>query len=304
MLPLLLLLAQTLDAPIRNRVIDGALSKLDEYYVFPDTAKKMSAAIRDHQQRGEYDAVTDSTAFADLLTNHLRAVSHDKHLRVRYNASPLPGEGPGGRGQLEQMNCGFEKAQRLDGNIGYLKFNIFASPDFCRDIAISAMNSLAGSDAIIFDLRSNGGGDPAMVALISTYLFAERTHLNDIYNRADDHTEEFWTLRDVPGKRFVGAPVYVLTSQRTFSGAEEFTYNLKNLKRATIVGETTGGGAHPVSGHRLDHQFTIYVPFARAINPITKTNWEGTGVTPDISVPASDALPTAENLAREHLRKK
>jgi C-terminal processing protease CtpA/Prc len=138
-----------------------------------------------------------------------------------------------------------------------------------------------------------------MVALIYTYLFAEPTHLNDLWQRKDNTTQQYWTLPYVPGKRLDGKPVYVLTSKQTFSGAEEFCYNLKNLKRATLVGETTGGGAHPVSGHRIDEHFIIGVPFARAINPISKTNWEGTGVEPDVKVSAAEALTTAERMAHE-----
>jgi retinol-binding protein 3 len=141
------------------------------------------------------------------------------------------------------------------------------------------------------------------LAYVSSYLFDKRTHLNDLWTRRSGKTEEFWTRDSVPGRRFGGEkPVYVLTSAQTFSGGEEFAYNLKNLKRAIIVGETTGGGAHPVSGHPIDEHFSIGVPFARAINPITHTNWEGVGVKPDISVPAGDALATAQRLLREKAR--
>src|SRR5260370_19281796 len=163
------------------------------------------------------------------------------------------------------------------------------------------MSFLANVDAIIFDLRENGGGAPKMVAMISSYLFDKPTHLNDLYNRKDDFATQYWTLPYVPGTMLADKPAFVLTSKSTFSGAEEFTYNLKNLKRATIVGETTGGGAHPVSGQRIDDHFMIGVPFARAVNPITKTNWEGTGVEPDVKVPAADALATAQKLAAEKL---
>jgi C-terminal processing protease CtpA/Prc len=142
-----------------------------------------------------------------------------------------------------------------------------------------------------------------MVAYVSSYLFSTRTHLNDLWERKSGKTEEFWTRDDIAGRRFGGEkPVYVLTSARTFSGAEEFSYNLKSLKRATIVGETTGGGAHPVSGHRIDEHFMIGVPFARAINPITRTNWEGVGVEPDVKVLAADALATALKLIRDGVR--
>ena len=141
-----------------------------------------------------------------------------------------------------------------------------------------------------------------MVAYISSYLFSESTHLNDLYNRKENSTTQYWTLPYVPGKRLAGKPVYLLTSKRTFSGAEEFSYNLKNLKRATIIGETTGGGAHPVSGHRIDDHFMIGVPFARAVNPISKTNWEGTGVEPDVKIPANEALDEAKKMATEKIK--
>jgi len=166
------------------------------------------------------------------------------------------------------------------------------------------MNFLANVEAIVFDLRENGGGDPKMIAFLSSYLFAERTHLNDLWTRKGDITDQYWTDPYVPGKRLDGKPAFVLTSKNTFSGGEEFTNNLKTLKRATIIGETTGGGAHPVSGHRVNEHFGIGVPFARAINPITHTNWEGTGVEPDVKVPAADALTTAQKLAAEKLAAK
>jgi len=163
------------------------------------------------------------------------------------------------------------------------------------------MNFLANVDAAIFDLRENGGGDPKMVQTVASYLFDKPTHLNDLYNRKDDKTTQYWTLPYLPGSRLVDQPAYVLTSKRTFSGGEEFCYDLKTQKRATLVGETTGGGAHPVAGHRINDHFMIGVPDSRPINPVTKIDWEGTGVTPDVSVNAEDALETAEKLATEKI---
>jgi hypothetical protein len=296
-----------IDAAARRRAIDGAAAALNEYYVFPDVARRMEFAIRVREKAGEYDTLNNGIAFAEKLTADLREVSHDKHLSVNFSAALLPkGRPPGGpdpaaiRRQLEGENCGFEKVEWLPRNIGYLKFNMFANPEICGPTATAAMSFLANVDALIIDLRENGGGNPKMVAFICSYLFDQRTHLNDLYNRKEDKTEEFWTNPDVSGKHFGGSkPVFVLTGKRTFSGGEEFAYNLKNLKRASIVGETTGGGAHPVSGRRIDDHFIIGVPFARAINPISKTNWEGTGVEPDVKVPAADALETAKKLALE-----
>jgi hypothetical protein len=302
-----------LDAAARQRVLDGVESSLKEFYVYPETAKKMNDDLQERQKRGEFDAVTDGDVFAALLTKDLQEVSHDQHLHVNYspyklpnrdNDEPTPEEKEMRRKQAERANCGFVKAEILPGNIGYLKFNFFANPEFCGATAIAAMNFLSHVDAIIFDLRDNGGGDPKMVALISTYLFNKPTHLNDLYNRKDDETTQYWTLPYVPGNRLPDAPAFVLTSKMTFSGTEEFSYNLKNLKRATIVGETTGGGAHPVSGHRIDDHFTIGVPSARAVNPVSKTNWEGTGVTPDVPANSSEALDVAEKLATEKIQGK
>ena len=155
-----------LDAATRSRVIDGAITNLNESYVFPETAKKMEESLRAHQKRGDYDSITSGEAFADLLTTQLREVSHDKHLGVKYSPMSLPAGQPGAdfddkarfEKQMEQTNCGFETAERLAGNIGYLKFNVFADPQICASTAIAAMNFLANTSAIIFDLRSNGGG--------------------------------------------------------------------------------------------------------------------------------------------------
>jgi hypothetical protein len=302
-----------IDAATRTRVIDGAIAQLNEFYVFPETAKKMADAVKARQKKGEYDSITDGGAFSKRLTENFREVSHDKHLGVDFSPAPTPDrpDGPPNadelaryRKDMERMNCGFGKVEILPGNVGYVKFNMFADPEVCGPTAVAAMNFLANVDAIIFDLRENGGGDPKMIAFLSTYLFSEPTHLNDLWERKGDSTHQYWTLPYVPGKRLDGKPAYVLTSKDTFSGAEEFSYNLKNLKRATIIGETTGGGAHPVSGHRIDAHFMIGVPFARAINPISKTNWEGTGVEPDVKVPAADALATAQKLAAEKLGSK
>ena len=298
-----------IDAATRQRVIDNAIAQLDSTYVFPDVAKKMGDDLRARLARREYDRVTNGISFASLLTEHLQAVSRDKHLRVNFSPARVPDRRPNAapdsaarerfRKQLARENCGFVKVEHLPGNVGYLKFNFFGDTTICGPTASAAMNFVANTDALIIDLRENGGGSPDMVAYVTSYLFTKRTHLNDLWTRRTNETKEHWT-RDVPGKRFGDQkPVYVLTSKRTFSGAEEFTYNLKNLKRATIIGETTGGGAHPVMGHKIDEHFTIGVPFARAINPISKTNWEGTGVEPDVKVAAGEALEVARRMIDE-----
>ena len=298
----------TVDAATRTQVIDGILKRLNDSYVFPDVAKKMEQSIRDRVTKKEYDQITSSKEFATKLTSDLQDVSHDKHLRVRYSHDAIPERGERREPTAEEreqrkrdltwMNHGFARVERLPGNIGYLEFLNFMDEELGADTVAAAMNFVNGTDALIIDMRRNGGGNPAMVALVCSYLFGnEPVHLNDLYWREGNRTEEFWTRKDVAGKRYLNKDVYVLTSKRTFSGAEEFTYNLKNLKRATIVGETTGGGAHPGGGFRINEHFGMFVPTGRAISPITKTNWEGTGVSPDISVPADQALHVARIMA-------
>ncbi|HEX8283594.1 MAG TPA: S41 family peptidase [Pyrinomonadaceae bacterium] len=299
------------DAAARKEVIENLVKRLNDTYVFADTAAKMEQAVRERAAKGEYDQITSAEKFAEKLTSDIQEVSRDKHLRVRYSAQPIP-ERQGGpreptaeereqfRRDMSRINYGFQKVERLPGNIGYVEFRNFLDPEGGADTVASVFNFLGNTDAIIFDLRKNGGGDPAMVALICSYLFgAEPVHLNSLHWREGkgERVEEFWTRKEVAGKRYTGKDVYVLTSGRTFSGAEEFTYNLKNLKRATIVGETTGGGANPGGSRRLAKHFGVFIPTGRAVSPITKTNWEGTGVEPDVKVSADQALTTARIMA-------
>lgn len=295
---------RTIDAAARTQVIEGVLKRLNDSYVFPEVAKKMEQSIRERVEKKEYDQINSARQFASKLTEDLQAISKDKHLRVRFSYQPIPERGPRREPTAEEreerkrdltyMNHGFAKVERLAGNIGYLEFLNFMDEELGADTVAAAMNFINGTDALIIDMRRNGGGNPAMVALVCSYLFGpEPVHLNDLYWREGNRTDEFWTRKEVSGKRYLNKDVYVLTSKRTFSGAEEFSYNLKNLKRATIVGETTGGGAHPGGGFRITEHFGMFVPTGRAISPITKTNWEGTGVTPDVSVPAEQALLVA-----------
>jgi C-terminal processing protease CtpA/Prc len=160
------------------------------------------------------------------------------------------------------------------------------------------MSLVADTQALIFDLRRNGGGSPHGAIFWNSYLFPDAdTHLNSIYDRESETTRQFWTLAYVPGRRYLDRPVYVLTSGDTFSGAEEFAYNLQQQHRATLIGETTRGGAHPTEPFPLTPTLEITVPVARSVNPVSGTNWEGTGVEPDITVPAAEAFDTAYPLA-------
>jgi hypothetical protein len=292
-----------IDSRASREVIDGVLRALDDDYVFPLTAKKMVEEIRGRLERKEYESITSAKQLARTLTDDMQRVSKDKHLSVSYShgASPEePARGSPGRDDRqdrargEESNFDFERVGRLEGNIGYLELRGFQRAEFGGDTAAAAMNFLAHTDALIIDLRENGGGAPDMVALLASYaLGPEPVHLFDVYYRPDDTTRQWWSLPHVPGKRYGDKPVYVLTSRRTFSAAEGFAYILQTLRRATIIGERTPGGAHVGRSQRIHDHFEVSVPAGRVISPITRTNWEGTGVSPDVSVPAEMALRTA-----------
>ncbi len=294
----------------RSTLIDGVILKLDQDYIYPELAKQMERAIRARNAKGEYKALTTGPELADKLTADLREVSHDKHVWIEYRGEGAM-DGPAGEPSAEQLeamrpivahdNFAFDRVERMDGNIGYLEFRAFVYPALAADTAAAAMHFLANTDALIIDLRHNFGGDPAMVAVMASYLFDERTHLNDIVLRHGDEVQQYWTSV-LPGTRFGGKkPVYLLISHETFSGAEDFAFALKNLKRATLIGETSGGGAQPQRVFKVTEHFAMAVPFARSLSPITHTDWEGVGVTPDLTVPAAGALNTAYRAALENL---
>lgn len=300
-----------IDAETAARIVEALGKTLNAQYVYPALAKQMTQALHDHLVHGDDKALATGPDLAFALTHQMQEVAHDRHVRVEW----LPRIAPPGtpdptdeerqqKQHLEQIHCGFVKTERLDGNIGYIKIDAFEPVQWCGAKATDAFATLKDVDALIFDLRGSGGGVPEMVTYVESYLFAKRTHLYDMYTREDNKLTPNWTNPDVPGAKLVTQPVYVLTSARTFSGAEAFAYDLQTMKRATIIGETTGGGAHPTHPVPLDDHFVLMVPSARAINVVTKTDWEGTGVHPDVNVPADQALDKAKQLAADELAKR
>ncbi|MEA5124232.1 S41 family peptidase [Xanthomonas floridensis] len=302
--------APVLDQNEQRALPQAVADALDAQYIDPGLAKRMRQALRQHAARGDYAAIADPAALAKRLTDDLRAVSHDGHLWLEYHPeaardeplTPSRAELDAARPAVARDNFAFDKVERLAGNIGYLKFRIFAYPYLAAATASSAMDFVAHSDALIIDLRDNAGGDPAMVAYLASYLFDERVRLNDIYSRSSGSSEQYWTTPGLPGRAFGGRkPLYILTSRQTFSAAEDFAYALQTLGRATIVGESTGGGAHPSRGFKVSAHFVAVVPYARSVSPITHTNWEGSGVVPDVTVSAAQAQDTAYRLSIERL---
>ncbi len=295
----------------RAEVIKNSVIRLNAEYIDPSLAKRMGQSLTRRAKQGEYEGIGNGQALADKLTADLRAVSHDKHLWVGYQpggARDEPVDGPSSaeldqwRDAVARDNFAFDKVERMQGNIGYMKFRIFAYPYLAAETAAAAMTFVAHTDALIIDLRDNMGGDPAMVSFMLSYLFDGPTRLNDIQFRNGNRIREYWTLPHVPGQRFGGTkPLYVLTSRATFSAAEDFAYALKTTKRAQIVGEASGGGAHPSRAFKVSEHFVVSIPYARSVSPITHDNWEGKGVPPDVAIPADQALATAYRAALETL---
>lgn len=291
-------------APERLEALVEALAKaIEEHYVFPDTAHTIAETLRERLFDGAYEGISLQT-LAGRLTIDLRSANSDRHLSVSVAPPRAAQEAPdpaqqdrADRADLRRRNYGFRRVEILDGNVGYLELEGFVPLEHGRDTAAGAMAFLANVDALVVDLRRNGGGDPSMIQFLTSYFFAEPTHLNSFEWRGRPGLEESWTFPEVPGKRLLDVPIFVLTSGHTFSAAEEFTYDLKCLQRATIVGQTTGGGAHPGDTHEIGGLLHVFIPQGRAINPITKTNWEGTGVEPDVKVPAEQALDAAKREA-------
>ena len=291
------------DAKDRAAIVEDIAAAVRDSYVIPEAGQRMAELLRRQLASGAYDGLATLDAFTEKLTEDLRSVSHDKHLAVGWDPTPPPPETeepPDAdfearmAAMMRRDNYCFRKVERLAGNVGYLKLDCFAPAELGGGTAAAAMGFLAGTDALIVDLRDNSGGHPGMVHFLASYLVPPDTHLNSFYYREGDRTEQSWSQAWVPGTRLAAVPVFVLTSSRTFSGAEELAYVLKNLKRATLVGETTAGGANVTGLHRLQgYPVALKVPGGRPINPITGSNWEGTGVEPDVAAAELEAPAVA-----------
>jgi len=305
----------SIDEAEKKTVIDSVCANLEREYIFPEITQKYIEKLKEYLQSGKYDSIEEPEEFAAKITEDLAAIQKDEHLRIGYYPEWIKNERQ--RAKLDEVailrekrenlakNYGFKEIKILPGNIGYLKLNSFSYDTDAFNVVIGAMNFLSNTDALIIDLRENGGGSPEMVQFLCSYFLENpRKHLNSFYYKEKDKTTQYWTYTYLPGKRLDKVDLYLLTSKNTFSAAEEFSYNLKHLKRATVVGETTGGGAHDNKFIILNDNFSMSLPFARAINPITKTNWEGIGVEPDVKVTSDRALETAQVSAIKKLSEK
>lgn len=264
------------------------------------TAKQLETALAS----GAFETVADGETLAEALSKRLQALTGDGHLNVEYSTDPIdlsasPDESFGAD-EMEKyygrhLNFGVQTAGRLAGNIGYLDLRVFAPIEMGGETVIAAMNVIANTDALIIDLRENGGGIGDMADLVASYLFdGDRQPLTGVYNRSTDTLTQRFTQPYVSGQRFGSEKaVYVLISAKTFSAAEALAYNLQALNRATIVGETSGGGAHPFEYLPIHPHFVLWSVTAKSVNPITGGNWQGIGVLPDLEVKSEDALEAA-----------
>ncbi|MEY9876121.1 hypothetical protein ABH931_005631 [Streptacidiphilus sp. MAP12-33] len=291
-------------------IVARAADLVTANYVFPGIGEKIAADLRAAAAAGRYAAAEGPEELGRLVTEDLQAANGDKHLRLAFHAEVVP---DGKDAAAEQMflkraaeSCGgVPRFELLEGGVAVVEFAPMLFPLALSADSVTAVMTLAAqARGLILDLRGNLGGDPYTAQYVCSYLFDEPTHLNTQFWRdgdAGDTEEQSWTLPHVPGRRLGrDKPVAVLTSGRTFSGGEELTYNLQQSGRAVVVGERTGGGAHPRNGWTLHPHLELTVPVGRSVNPTSGTSWEGVGIAPDIDVPAEQALERAvqELLAR------
>jgi retinol-binding protein 3 len=286
----------------RKAVIDTLLRLIDTRYVYPDVAHKMTAYIKKRNQQHAYDTITRGKSLANILTADLRSISNDGHVSVDYSTvviketpvkeSPSPEVMEEFRQQGAKDNFHFRKVEILQGNVGYLKLDAFWPSEWIKETAVGAMAFLKNSDVIILDLRDNHGFADGGI-LIQSFFFNDPTHMSDYINRDDGTTRQSWTMPVVTGEKLVDKKLYILVSKETFSAGEDFTYNMQAQNRAIVVGEVTGGGAHGTRAYRLNDHFSAGIPHIYSVNPITKTDWEGKGVQPNVRVDREDALYVA-----------
>lgn len=302
----------TIGSQAGAEVVRNLASEVEANYPVAETGTKVAEELRRGIGSGRY-AEASAKKLAGILTQDLRRLSGDPHFSVDYFVVPRtfpavtagvdPVSDADQRLTLRLQNFGFARVERLSGNVGYLKLDRFELPSVSAETAAAAMQFLAGTDALIIDLRDNGGGSGTMVTLLSSYFFSEPVHLSDRLGRGPADLKQYWTYAVVPGPRYLDRPVYILSGPRTFSAAEGFAYDLQAQKRAKIFGEQTRGGANMAARLLLSSRFGVIIPVARMRNAVTAGNWEG-GLKPDVVTTAALALPAAHLAALEAIAPK
>ena len=291
----------------KNILVEKIRQLLADNYVYSDLGEKGGRQFLAMYQSGKFDKINDAKEFGDTVTVFLQKLFNDKHIKFRLIEASDLGEDKKGSlhhpvrlyrlGQTE--NLGFRRLDWIDEEIGYLDFRRFYSPSEANEMLVCAIKFLSPANAIIIDLRENQGGSADMVPLLCSYFLKHPTQLSGTYYRQDDINLEVWTREKVAGERLLDVPLFLLVGGNTFSAAESFAYDMKVLGRATLIGDSTKGGAHSVDLFYVEDRFEIYISTSRAINPVTRGNWESAGVIPDIIVPEQAALDTAIVLAKK-----
>lgn len=293
--------------PVRIADLVNAVSdSLTRYYIFPEKAEIISGYLHAKEKKGAYvSLLKNPQKLAQQLDTDISSIHHDPHLRISFDPdfnpqiafNPTAEQKEFVKKFWKENNYSFKKLELLPGNIGYLSFNFFVDDiEAAKPTIKAALAFLANADAVIIDLRENMGGNPKMVSQIESYFFHEKTEMNHLIDRTIGDTIYMFADPSKTDSLYLPSLVYILTSPHTFSGAEDFSYGMQVAKRAVIVGETTGGGAHPQKPFAVSQGFILYIPFARSLNPVTKKDWEGTGVIPDFKTPAANALLKAREL--------
>lgn len=296
-----------IDQAYKENVITVLCQHMNDYYIFPEVAKETEKHLLNQLGKGHFNNIKTDESFAEALTSSVQSINKDKHMRIMVNPPYEEPENSPERmieekiynmNRSRKFNSGLNSVKVMEGNVGYLDLRGFAGMESGKDVADAYMKLLSRTDAVIVDLRKNGGGSPSMVQYLCSFFFDEKLHLNSLYYREGNVTKEYWTLEEVGGTKMPEVPLFVLTSDRTFSGAEEFSYNMQTQKRATLIGQTTGGGANPGGTRPINENLRVFIPTGKAINPITKTNWEGVGVVPELVTSIEETMDKSYELAK------
>lgn len=292
----------------KEQVIQRLSQLMNDFYVFPEIAKETESHLKRQFKEGHFKQFVTNETLAAALTTAVQSINKDKHMQIRANPpfkAPVNTPERMFEERLDQINRsrarnkGFNTVKVLEGNVGYLDLRSFAPVEMGKEMADAYMKLISNTDAVIIDLSKNGGGSPHMVQYLCSYFFDQKIHLNSLYYRQGEETQEFWTLDQVGGDKMADVPLFVITSSKTFSGAEEFSYNMQTQGRATLVGQTSGGGANPGGTRGINEHLSVFIPTGKAINPITGTNWEGTGVIPDAETAEDMSLDRAHDMAKK-----
>lgn len=304
----------------KKEIIDSLAKELEEFYIRPNAISVINKKLNENNKKGIYKNILNPNEFASRLTTDLLDISKDLHFRVMYDPQWSDDRKKITDKEIQKKikaqeltdakkkNFGFQQARILEGNIGYLEFNYFEDPAIANETAATVMHFLNNTDALIIDLRKNNGGAMEMGQFISSYFFSDKElPLYKLYYYEKNRKKierEMWLLPSVPGKRLDNIDIYILTSEITFSAAEWMCYSLQNLKRVTIVGEKTAGGAHPIDRKVLPNGFSVNIPFGEIKDPITNSDFEGKGVVPDVLCKSEEAMNTSHLLALQKLSAK